>query len=133
MLITTGLYAGLLALWYLLLGARVSLMRDREQILVGDGGNPRLLSRIRAHANFAEYVPLILILMAALEVGGTVARSVLHAIGITLLVARLAHGYTMSFAPSFRAGRMLGAGLTYLLLLGLGLWCVWRGLLIVVM
>lgn len=125
-MIITPFYAGLLALWFFVLSARV-MQRRQDGIVLGDGGDPRMLRVIRGHANFAEYVPLILLLMAMLELGRT-SIYVLHALGITLLVARLLHGYALSFTEFFKFGRFVGAGLTMLVLAACALLCVLQGL-----
>lgn len=123
----TALYAGLLALWYLLLSARVVAMRNGAKINLGDGGNPGMLRRIRAHANFAEYVPLILVLLAVLE-NAQLSAPYLHLIGAGLLLGRLLHGFAMSFTEQFFLGRFLGTVLTFLTLTAAGLLCVLHGL-----
>lgn len=64
------LYAGLLALLFVVLSLRTLLMRRRLRIAVGDGGNPALLRAMRVHANSAEYVPLTLLLIALVESAG---------------------------------------------------------------
>ena len=63
----TPLYAGLLTLWFTLLSVRVMNLR-RRGIAFGDGGDIGVTRIIRAQANFAEYVPLALLLMGFLEV-----------------------------------------------------------------
>ena len=113
-MVVTPLYAGLLALFFLVLSWRVIQFRQRG-ISLGDGGDPRMLRLIRGHANFAEYVPLILLLMGFLE-SGHASIYILHALGIALLVARLLHGYSLSFTDRFRFGRTWGAGLTFAVL-----------------
>eukprot|EP00466_Bigelowiella_natans_P009415 jgi/Bigna1/89993/estExt_fgenesh1_pg.C_600003 len=55
----TALYGGALTLWYLVLTARVILYRRENLIGLGDGNNNTMQRRIRAHGNFAEYVPLV--------------------------------------------------------------------------
>lgn len=127
MLTITPLYAGLLGLWYLLLSARVVRGRMRQKISLGDGGDPAMNRRIRGHANFAEYVPLILLMMGMLELGGVTAAWVLHALGLGLLIARLAHGIALSFSHYWMAGRMLGAALSFIVLAVASLLCLWRG------
>jgi len=127
MLPITTLYAGLLGLWFLVLGFRVSLNRSAERSL-GDGGDSRMLHIIRAHANFAEFVPMMLLMLGLLEYGGTLPAWLLHGFGLGLLIARLAHGASMSFAQRWIRGRFVGALLTYALLLVLAAFCVWRGL-----
>lgn len=124
----TMLYAGVLAIWFLVLSVKVVRGRSGPNAInLGDGGNPQMLRLIRGHGNFAEYVPMILVMMALLEYGGLAAWAV-HAMGATLLFARLAHGYALSFTPKFFMGRFVGASLTFLLLgIGGGL-CIWRGM-----
>ena len=121
----TLLYAGLLSLVFLVLSARVVLMRGSGGISLGDGGNPVMLRRIRAHANFAEYVPLLLLMIGFLEASG-MSAAVLHGLGATLLMARVLHGYALSFTASFKFGRMVGAALTFLLLLVVGGLCLYQ-------
>jgi uncharacterized protein len=114
-MMVTPLYAGLLTLWFIVLSARVIRRRGREKIALGDGGNTGMSRLIRGHANFAEYVPLALLLMALLEMNH-VSIYVLHALGLTLLAARLLHGYALSFTSKFMFGRVAGAALTFLVL-----------------
>lgn len=124
----TLFYAGLLALWFLVLSFRVVNARTRgEGADLGDGGDPVLLRRIRGHGNFAEYVPLILLLMAMLEAGG-MRDWVLHALGVTLVVARLLHGVSLSFTSHWQFGRFYGTVLTFTLLLVAGGLGVFQGL-----
>ena len=46
--------------------------------------------RMRAHANFAEYVPMILLLVGLLEAGGGSAAAV-HGLLLVLVVTRVLH------------------------------------------
>jgi uncharacterized protein len=122
----TPLYAGLLALLYFVLSYRIITLRAGPGgPSLGDGGNPVLLRRMRAHGNFAEYVPMILVLIALLELGHT-APWLLHTLGSTLLVARLLHGYALSFTASFTFGRFWGTALTFLLLVVSGGLCLYQ-------
>ncbi len=125
-MIVTPVYAGLLVLWFLVLAWRV-IRRRGHGISLGDGGDPAMLRVIRGHANFAEYVPLALLLMAILELCNLSAY-VLHALGAMLLIGRLLHGYAFSFTDKFRFGRFWGTALTFLVL-GVGaVLCVWQGI-----
>jgi uncharacterized protein len=126
-MIVTPWYAGLLAFWFLLLSVKVINSR-RRGVSLGDGGDPKMLRVIRGHANFAEYVPLALLLMAILELG-RISIVVLHALGLTLLVARLLHGYALSFTPQFQFGRVWGATLTFIVLIVEAVLCVYQALL----
>ncbi|UCH50278.1 MAG: MAPEG family protein [Betaproteobacteria bacterium] len=118
----TALYAGSLALWFLVLSYRV-VGRRRAGISLGDGGDPGMLRVVRGHANFAEYVPLALIMLAILELGGT-SPLVLHALGLALLAGRLLHGYALSFTQQFGFGRFWGTLLTYGILVVEALLCL---------
>lgn len=123
----TMFYAGLLALWFLVLSWRVIQKRTKGKINLGDGGDADMLRRIRGHANFAEYVPLVLVLLALLEQGGLQAW-LLHALGAALLVARLMHGYAFSFTEKWFFGRFAGTLATFVVMgVAAGL-CVWKGL-----
>src|SRR5438067_3196750 len=111
----TPLYAGLLALWFVLLSVRVVNLRRRGNPF-GDNGDIEIKRIVRAQANFAEYVPLALLLMGFLEVS-RYSIYLLHALGLILLVARLLHGLALSFDWQGRFGRVAGAGLTFTVLL----------------
>jgi uncharacterized membrane protein YecN with MAPEG domain len=125
-MIVTPVYAGLLVLWFLVLAWRV-IRRRGHGISLGDGGDPALLRVIRGHANFAEYVPLALLLMAILELCNFSAY-VLHGLGAMLLIGRLLHGYAFSFTDKFQFGRFWGTALTFLVL-GVGaVLCAWQGI-----
>jgi uncharacterized protein len=121
-MVVTPLYAGLLAFFFLALSWRVIQFRQRG-ISLGDGGDPKMLRLIRGHANFAEYVPLILVMMGFLEIGHA-SIYILHALGIGLLVSRFLHGYALSFTDRFRFGRTWGAGLTFTVLAVCGVLCL---------
>ena len=121
----TPLYAGLLTLWFLVLSLRV--MRFRRDIPFGDKGDVNLVRIVRAQANFAEYVPLALLMMGFLEVT-RFSIYVLHALGIALLVARLIHGAALSFGWQLRWGRVIGATVTVIVLMIEAVLCVYQGL-----
>ncbi len=88
-------YAAVLSLVFIGPSAWVTVGRVRFGVHHGDGGNERLKRRIRAHANFAEYVPLILLLVALLEAGGAGPMTV-HALLLPLVIARLMHPIGMT-------------------------------------
>jgi uncharacterized membrane protein YecN with MAPEG domain len=124
-MVVTPLYAGLLVLWFLVLSVRVIRVRGGSGITLGDGGDARLSRVIRGHANFAEYVPLALLLMAILELS-RFSIYALHALGITLVLARLLHGYALSFTAHFKFGRVWGAALTFVVLLIEAVLCLYQ-------
>lgn len=107
----TSFYAALLALLFGALSVRTLLLRRRLRVAVGDAGNAQLLRAMRVHANFAEYVPLCLLLLAFCEAHGTPAPW-LHAALAGLLVARLSHAYGVSQVNEPVGFRVLGVALT---------------------
>lgn len=114
MLTVTAIYAAAFALLLIYLSIRVISIRRRDQISLGAGGDSTLEKRIRAHANFTEYTPLGLILLAALELNSAPLWQ-LHIVGGLLLVGRLCHPVGVNGGPmNFRVGGML---MTFLSLL----------------
>lgn len=67
MLPITSFFAGLLGLYFVLLAIDVIRLRRANQVALGDGGFSDLERAIRAHGNFAENVPLGLILLGLFE------------------------------------------------------------------
>jgi hypothetical protein len=57
------LYAALLAILFVALSVRTLGLRRSLGIGLGDAGNEQMLRAMRVHSNFAEYVPLSLILL----------------------------------------------------------------------
>jgi len=115
----TCFYLAILALIFLVLGLQVSRLRRGNRVLFGDGDNRELRSAIRAHANFAEYVPIIVLMVALLEISGLPALRV-HLLMGTLLVARLMHPLGMYVGPrtlQFQICRVGGISLTLVVLL----------------
>lgn len=88
----TPLYALPLALIFLVLWLRVSSLRAATGISFGDGGNVRLLRRVRQHGNFVEWTSMVLILMILAEGMGAPALY-LHISGALLLIGRIVHPF----------------------------------------
>jgi uncharacterized protein len=118
----TLLFAGACALLQCALTALVVVQRVRSKIHFLDGGNPTLLRRVRAHGNFIETVPMALLLMLLLELGG-VASTWLVMLGTALLLGRLLHAAGLLGWGGHRA-RLLGMVLTLAVLSLGGLACL---------
>lgn len=114
--------AGAAALIHIWLSFRVVQVRRSQKVLHGDGGNPFLLRRMRAHANFAENAPFFLILLVLLELSGARAEW-LWAATIAFILARLLHAFGMDrdFASKLR---MIGIVTTWTVLIALGAWAI---------
>ena len=109
--------AASLALVNIWLSMRIGRVRTSEKISIGDGGNDLLARRMRAQLNFAENTPLVLVLIAAIEIAGR-GGMWLKAVGAIYALGRVAHGIGMDGA-SLEKGRMIGTIVTMLTLVGL--------------
>lgn len=114
-MIVTALYAGLLTPLFVLLSIRVIRQRRAARVGIGHGDDAALLRRMRVHANFAEYVPLALLLMGLLESMGA-SRYLLHGLGIALVIGRVVHAYGVSQARENLTLRVAGMTLTFAVL-----------------
>jgi uncharacterized protein len=123
----TGLYAGIQALIAIKLVFDVGQLRGQSRISIGDGGNAALHLAIRKHANWSEHVPFALLLMGLLELGGAHAL-LLHALGLTLLIARVAHPIGLKVETIASPARMIGAAGTLLVTLIAAVALIWRGI-----
>lgn len=122
-----ALYASLLAPLFLLLSSRVIRARRGARVAVGDGGDAVLARCMRVHANFAEYVPLALLLLALAESLGTNAW-LLHGLGIALVAGRLAHAAGMSQPRENFAFRVAGVVATFWMIGIAAAACLWGAL-----
>ena len=110
----TALYAALLAILLFILSIRVIGLRGNPAfafIAHGKGDEELLQRAIRAHGNFTEYVPMMLILLYFLEASGT-SDAKLHVLGGAFLLGRIAHGLCMGFMRSSMHLRVGGTALT---------------------
>lgn len=122
--IVTSIHAALGVLLVLLLGAAVVRQRRRAQVGIGDGGDAALARAIRAHANLVENLPLALILLLLLELGG-LAPLWLHLLGGGFLASRLLHAWGLSHRSGVSFGRFWGMAGTWLAMLAMALLLLW--------
>jgi uncharacterized membrane protein YecN with MAPEG domain len=110
--------AGAAALLNAWLAIRCSLLRRDAAISVGDGGDARMTARMRAHANFIEYTPIILILIGLVELAEG-PSAWLWVVGVVYILARIAHALGMDGPMRLR---VFGAVTTFVILIGLGIY-----------
>lgn len=120
----TALYAGILALFLIVLVMRVVRLRWKHKVGLGDGGVPELNQAIRVHGNFTEMVPVLLILMLIME-QGLLSPLFLHIFGILLVISRLLHMMGLTSTPLTSRGRFIGTIIANLLLLIGGIACIY--------
>jgi uncharacterized membrane protein YecN with MAPEG domain len=114
--------AGAATLVNVWLARRVGQARHGAKVSIGDGGDERLIRRMRAQSNFVEYTPFFLILVALIELASGSATW-LWAVGALYIVARLLHAFGMDGAPGNKL-RMAGIITTALLLVGLAIYAL---------
>ena len=107
----TAIFAALFGLFAAALTLNVIVNRVRLKVESGDGGLPAMTQAIRAHANFAEHVPLALLLIAAVEMMGK-AHWLVVALGVVLLAARLLSALGLGRSLAGTPARQAGAALT---------------------
>jgi uncharacterized membrane protein YecN with MAPEG domain len=114
--VVTTLAAGALGIIFTVLSVLVVLGRNSGKVLLGDGAETAqpLFIAIRSHGNFAEYVPLVLLLIGLLELrdGPTLAVKIMAG---ALVLARVLHPIGMRI-PGANPFRALGFLLTVLTL-----------------
>ena len=108
----TAFYSGLLGITFLYLSILVVQRRRATKTSLGDGGDHHFLGVIRAHGNFAEYVPLTLILMLVAELNHA-NYWLLHAVGVSLLIGRNIHAYGLRHHTGASWQRIYGMLLTF--------------------
>lgn len=120
MVIITSFYSGLIALLYLGLSINVIRNRFRFRQSLGHGQEAQLERAIRIHGNFSEYVPIIITMMALLELGKG-SSATMHFFGATLFLGRVFHAFGISYVKSPNPFRTLGMVATFTCLIGLSI------------
>ena len=108
----TAFYAGLLAFVYIYLSILVIRQRRSLKIGLGDGEDKHFLQLLRAHANFAAYVPMTLILMLLAELNKG-SFDWIHVCGVAILFGRLMHAYGLRHHYGASWQRIWGMLLTF--------------------
>ncbi len=116
-------FAAVAALMNIWIAMRVGQVRMAEKVANGDGGNQRVMMRMRAHANFTEYTPFVLILIAAIELADGWPLG-LWVAGAIFFVGRIAHAFGMDATGTPSRGRGFGTIATMVVLLGLAGWAI---------
>ncbi len=111
----TSLYAAVLTVLFLVLSVRVVERRRAGGVAIGVSGDPALERAARVHANFAEYVPLALLLLLLVELSGY-PLWLIHTVGVTLVAGRLVHAWGLSQTNEDHRLRVTGIAVTFTVL-----------------
>jgi len=94
MVYVTAVVAATLAFIFIKLSFNVIELRKMHKVSIGSSGVDALERAMRAHANFAEYVPLGLVLIASLELNGA-PWMLVAVVGLFLVLGRYFHAKGM--------------------------------------
>jgi len=119
-MLVSPIYAAILGFVFVALSVRTLLLRRRLKVAIGDGDQPILARAVRVHSNFAEYVPLSLILVYFLEIqSGT--NLWIHVLCSALLIGRITHAFGVSRVEENYRYRVIGMALTFTVIISASL------------
>jgi len=110
-MLVTPIYAAIFGFVFVVLSVRIILLRRRLGVASGDGDRPILAKAARSHSNFAEYVPLSLILIYFLEIQVGISPWI-HVLCSALLIGRITHAWGVSQVEENYRYRVTGMALT---------------------
>lgn len=119
----TAFVAAVCAIMLLITAIDTVRQRLRLKVAFGDGNDAKLISASRAHGNLAEHAPIVILLIALLEMSRA-HHLTLMTIGALFLLARVAHiiglfmPSTPGKAPVPRQIGVIGTWLTLAVLAG---------------
>jgi hypothetical protein len=108
-----ALWVGLHLILLLVLSVLVVRQRRTHGVVLGDAAIPELTQAVRAFGNATEYIPGGLIALAVLAIAGA-PPMIVHAMGLTLFVGRVAHAIGLSRHGGSSILRSAGVTLTWL-------------------
>ncbi|GAP98024.1 MAPEG family protein [Leptolyngbya sp. NIES-2104] len=111
-MLITSIYAAILGLVFAALSIRTLLLRRQLGVAIGDGDQAALARAIRVHANFAEYVPLSLILIYFSEIQMQTSLWI-HLLCSALVIGRIIHAIGVSQVKENFRYRVIGMGVTF--------------------
>ncbi|KPL67126.1 GST-like protein [Erythrobacter sp. SG61-1L] len=117
--LTSAAVAAIIGVW---LTFRVIQLRAKFGVAHGHGDNDALMRRMRAQLNYAENTPLVLILIAGIELSGK-ADIWLSYVAAVYFLGRLAHAVGMD-SESVPVTRKIGMASTLLVLIGLAIYAL---------
>ncbi len=112
----TPFYVGISAVLLVILTLYIVVLRNMLKVGMGDGGQPILMRAVRAHGNFTEFTPLLLVMLLLLELGGATPGFV-QEMGIAIVLGRVLHAIGLAISSGRTVPRALGVVITIAALL----------------
>ncbi len=122
----TAFVTAICAIMLLITAVDTVRQRMRMRAPFGDGGDQKLISATRSHGNLAEHAPIVILLLAFLELSR--ANHIgLMVIGALFLAGRVAHiiGLYAPMKTKPPLPRSIGVITTWLALASLSGWTLW--------
>ena len=107
----TLITSGILGLLFFIHSIRIIKVRRSTRTNLGDGGDESMLRRIRIHANFAEYIPLLLFFLLLLEIND-VTQILLIVFSLLIISGRILHFYGLFSKETPGWARVIGIHFT---------------------
>jgi uncharacterized protein len=122
----TAFVAAICGIMLLITGIDTVRQRIRAKAPFGDHGDQKLISASRSHGNLAEHAPVVILLLAFLEMSRA-NHLALMAIGALFLAGRVAHiiGLYAPMSTEPPLPRSIGVIVTWLTLAVLSGWTLW--------
>lgn len=121
-----ALYAGINAIWLVVLALGVVRVRMARKVGTGDGDQPELRNAIRAHGNAAEVIPTGIAMLILVALLGA-SPLFIHITGGLLTLSRVLHAASMWWdASKTSLARVLGTVLAFATLIALGAGAIWH-------
>ena len=121
----TFLLTGVFALMLCALTIKVIKLRLKHKVTLGDGNKKDLKTMIRIHGNFTEYAPLLILIIACLEIADF-SRFFICTLATIAFFSRLMHFWALKTSntryPAMIATftvLLVGGGLSFLAALGI--------------
>jgi uncharacterized protein len=120
----TSLLAGLFALMMVILSLQISL--DRVKLGAEQQQDKTLRRKVRAHGNFIEYAPSMLILVGLMEYSGG-SKTLVMSIAAVFFITRVLHALGMLYTSTaaLRGAAML---VQHVAFLWAGVWLILKSL-----
>jgi uncharacterized protein len=122
----TAFVAAICALLLLITAIDTVRQRMRLRVPFGDGADQKLVSASRSHANLAEHAPIVILLLAVLELSRAWHMG-LMVMGALFLFGRVMHiwGLYLPMSTKPPIPRQVGVIVTWLTLAVLSGWTLW--------
>ena len=122
----TAFVASICAIMLLVIAIDTVRQRMRLRLPFGDNADQKFISASRSHGNLAEHAPIVILLLALLEMS-RVNHTALTVIGVLFLAGRVSHiiGLYAPMSTKPPLPRSIGVIVTWLTLVVLSGWTLW--------